>query len=240
MDFASLSGSVWGALGLTSAATTAGAFLLFRFLSEKWLTSKFDERLEAYKHAQQQELEQLRLKINTTFDWNAKLNTHEFEILPKLWELTNEAYYSVQDFASQWQQHSDLNKSPPSELDYVLKNSGLPEYQQIAVRTAADKTETFKKFMFWQKYNAVFEKFSAFDRYAISKTVFLQPSLVDLIEQLRQLMSHALAEKETEERYYDPRPGRWAKCDQFRKEGPEIRNQILSAVKDRLWSSSSV
>ncbi len=237
-------GATWtgivGTLGVTSAMAAGAAYILFRYLGDKWLTSKFDERLESYKHLQQQELEQLRFQINKTFDWTVKLHTHEFEILPKLWELVNEAYYSVAEFTSRLQQYADLNKSPPAEMDYILENSGLPEYQQIEIRAAADKTEVHRVYIFWKKYNAVAVRFQAFDRYATSKTVFLQPNLMDLIEQIRELMSDALVEQETEHRHPDPRAGRFANCDLFHKEGPEIRKQIQSAIKDRLWSSSSV
>jgi hypothetical protein len=37
----------------------------FRYLADKWLTSKFDKRLEQFKHAQQVEMENLRFKIST-------------------------------------------------------------------------------------------------------------------------------------------------------------------------------
>jgi len=46
------------------AATGATAYGLFRLLAEKWLDSRFGERLEALRHAQQQELEQLRARIS--------------------------------------------------------------------------------------------------------------------------------------------------------------------------------
>jgi hypothetical protein len=37
---------------------------LFRTFSEKWLNAKFEERLAAYKHEQQKELEHLKFTIN--------------------------------------------------------------------------------------------------------------------------------------------------------------------------------
>lgn len=229
-----------GTLGVTTATAVTAAYLLFRYFGDKWLTGKFKERLEAYKHMQQQELEQLRFQINKTFDWTVKLNTHEFEILPRLWELINDAYFSVDDFTSRIQHYADLNNSNLHELDYVLENSDLPEYQQREIRAADDKTKVYSGYIFWKKYRAVAEKFQAFDRYAIAKTVFLQPPLVGMIEHLRKLMSDALVEKEIEQREPNPRLGRWAKCDLFREEGPDVRDQIQKVVRDRLWSSSAV
>ena len=48
----------------------------------QWLDSKFAERLEAYKHQQQRELEQLRFQINALFDRVTKLHQREFQVLP--------------------------------------------------------------------------------------------------------------------------------------------------------------
>src|SRR5258705_12641703 len=47
-----------------TGAVGAFAWWLFRLFSEKWLNSKFEERLAAYKHEQQKELERLKFSIN--------------------------------------------------------------------------------------------------------------------------------------------------------------------------------
>ena len=79
-------------LGITAVGAAGAAYLLFRHLGDNWLAGKFNERLEAFKHAQQQQLEQLRLRINTTFDRTVKLHANEFEVLPELWGRLNEAF----------------------------------------------------------------------------------------------------------------------------------------------------
>jgi hypothetical protein len=45
-----------GAVVLVGGGLAAIAYWLFRIFSEKWLTTKFEERLAAYKHAQQRGL----------------------------------------------------------------------------------------------------------------------------------------------------------------------------------------
>jgi hypothetical protein len=47
---------------------------IFRTFSEKWLNAKFEERLAAYKHEQQKELEHLKFAINTQMDRATKLH----------------------------------------------------------------------------------------------------------------------------------------------------------------------
>jgi len=63
-----------GYLGVTLVGATALANWLFRLSTEKWLSRRFNEKLEDYKHAQQKELEKLRLQINATLDRTTKLH----------------------------------------------------------------------------------------------------------------------------------------------------------------------
>jgi hypothetical protein len=69
-----------GAAVVTS--TVALAYWLFKLFSEKWLTAKFDERLAAYRHQQQKELEELRFKIRSLMDRTTKLYQREFFARP--------------------------------------------------------------------------------------------------------------------------------------------------------------
>jgi hypothetical protein len=51
-----------GAVFAVGGGIAVVAYALLKFFGEKWLSAKFEERLAAYKHAQQKELEELRLK----------------------------------------------------------------------------------------------------------------------------------------------------------------------------------
>jgi hypothetical protein len=75
----------------------AVAYLAFKFLATKWLENKFAERLEAYKHQQQKELEQLKFQINASFDRLTKLHQHEFQVLPDAWGvLVRSFHFSIE------------------------------------------------------------------------------------------------------------------------------------------------
>lgn len=47
------------------------------------MNTKFEQRLAAYKHEQQKELEQLKFAINAQMDRATKLHQKEFEVLPE-------------------------------------------------------------------------------------------------------------------------------------------------------------
>src|SRR5258706_7575844 len=85
MDFLSNLLATIGAVVIGAGAVGAFAWWLFRLFSEKWLNSKFEERLAAYKHEQQKELEHLKFEINAQMDRATKLHQREFEALPEAW-----------------------------------------------------------------------------------------------------------------------------------------------------------
>src|SRR5947199_1535915 len=82
----------------------------FRYLADKWLTSKFDKRLEQFKHEQQVEMENLRFRINSLFDRTTKLHQREFEVVPTAWALLVECKNQVSAFITAFQQYPDLDR----------------------------------------------------------------------------------------------------------------------------------
>ena len=72
-----------GALVLAGGTVTGLALWLFKLFGEKWLSSKFAKRLEAFKHDQQKEIEHLRFEISKLLDRTIKLHQREFEVLPR-------------------------------------------------------------------------------------------------------------------------------------------------------------
>lgn len=126
-------------VGAVLAALTGLAFGLFKLFGDKWLTAKFDERLENYKHAQQRELEKLRFTINALMDRTTKLNQHEFEVLPQVWALLSEAYSEAAHFTSPLQSYPDLNRMTPAHLIEFLEKSPLENWQKAELSTQSDK-----------------------------------------------------------------------------------------------------
>lgn len=233
--------NVWAALGVvgvTAATLTGVAYGLFRYLGDTWLTAKFNERLESYKHAQQRELEQLRFEISSLLDRTIKLHQHEFDVLPDLWAKLNEAYGYVASFVSPLQTHADLDRMSPSHLEDFLAKSEIAEYQKQELRAGADKTQRHAKIRFWYDLNEVQKKYSEFNRIFVTKSIFLEVALKTKVTELRDMMFDALNEKRFEEQYPDPRKGRWEKCENLRKEGQAKLEEIGDEVQRRLWNQS--
>jgi hypothetical protein len=226
-----------GAFGISVLGLTGAAYGLFRYLGDKWLTAKFNERLESYKHEQQRQLEQLRYRINTLFDRTVKLHQHEFDVLPELWAKLNEAFGYASSFVSPLQSYPDLDRMTPAHLDDFLAKSDMADFQKDELRSGTDKTRRHMKIRFWYDLNETQRKYSEFNNAFVSKSIFLQREIKAPMQELRDMMYDALSEKKFEEQYQDPRAGRFDKCDTLRKEGPQKLEEIGEKVRERLWSS---
>lgn len=105
-----------GTVVVAGGGLSAIAYGLFRFFGERWLNTKFEERLAAYKHAQQKELEHLRLEINSLLDRNVKLHQKEFDILPQAWSLFNDAFWQI-DGIWGFKSYADVKLLSPEKLE---------------------------------------------------------------------------------------------------------------------------
>lgn len=223
-----------GFLGVTVAGATALAYWLFRTFSEKWLSQKFNERLEDYRHAQQKELERLRLQISSTMDKTVKLNQFEFDVLPKLWSLLTAAFGEVSHLVSRMQSHSDLTRMNPQHLAEFLEKSELAEWQKAEVKASSDKTMTYAKISFWYDFNRVNKVYYEFNNYLIANGIFISDELKAKMKGLRQMMSDALLEKRLDHEHEMLGPGRFKKERDLRTEGPPLLDEIEIDVQTRL------
>jgi hypothetical protein len=229
-----------GQFGITVVVAIGAAWALFRYLGDKWITKKFGENLEAFKHAQAQEIEKLRLKINTAFDRTVKLHNQEFEVLPEIWTRMIDAYSASVAFVSPLQSHPDLDRLKGAELEHFLSQSKLHDYQKWDIRNANSKLEIYIEMIFWHTYREVDEKRRRFEEYQQTRGLFIQDVLQVEIKEVADLIWDALNEARFEKQHPNPRVGRYEKAEKLRAEGPARCEAIGKAIKSKLWESASL
>ena len=229
--------AITAVFGVAATAIVGMAFWFFRLLSEKWLDAKFNERLENYRHSQQRELEKLRFSINTLMDRTTKLHQHEFDILPQVWSNLVEAFGNIQSFVSPLQQHADLDNMGDAQFEEFLSKSDLFEWQKVQLKEGRDRNSLYFKMKFWQDYNRVFASYAVFHNHFVKNGIFIQPELKAKLGALSDVLSEVLNERSFEEQYPNPRADRFAKCDQFRKNGSDMLKSIEKDVQTRLWDA---
>jgi hypothetical protein len=228
---------VLGELGITAIAAVGVAWIFFRYLGDKWITGKFGEKLEAFKHVQQREIEQMRHQLSTIFDRKLKLHAQEFDVLPLVWEKLTLAYHEVLGLTSPMQSYPNLDVVRPEQLEHFLASTELADFQKAEIRNVTNKAEVYRSMRFWPWYDKVNSERISFERYFLTKRIFIQDSELRVrIEKLTDLMVRAMIEANHEERSPQPRPERWASRDALIDEGKGLHNEIGEVIERRLWS----
>ena len=128
-----------GAVVLAGGGVSLIAYQAFKHLAARWLDSKFDERLQALRHAHGKELEQLRFKIAALLDRTTKLHQKEFELLPEAWSKLNDAFWEVRAFVSPMQAYADIDRMTPPQQEEFIEGSRLTSWQKDELRKSDQK-----------------------------------------------------------------------------------------------------
>jgi hypothetical protein len=230
-----------GGSAVVLAGSAGFAYWLFKQFSEKWLTAKFNERLEAYKHQQQKELEELRFKISGLLDRTVKLHQREFEVLPETWAKLVIAHANVQGLVSAFQEYPDVNRMSSKQLEEFIENSPLRPWQKDELRNASDKTEYYVDARNWVRTWDVREICRDYFVYEKKNSIFIRTEIKDAFKTVSDLMNAALVEHEFElqHRKMDNRShnDRWVERTKFSKESPTLLESTEKLVQQRLWDS---
>lgn len=227
--------------GLFVAAVGGGAIALgvMRFFGQQWLTNEFAKRLEAFKHEQQKEMEQVRYRINSYFDRAVRLHQVEFEVLPELWGRLVDAFDTTTHFTSFLQQFPDVDKMNAEHLEEFLAKSPFMEWQKRELRESKNKGNYYVKAIFWHHLNETKRTYREFNTYLTKRGIFLPVELRQKFDALSDMIWRAIIEREVAE---DPgarmieRPSR----DKLETEGTAVRAEIQAIVEAALRDSKSL
>jgi hypothetical protein len=209
----------------------------FRYLADKWLTSKFDKRLEQFKHAQQVEMENLRFKISTLFDRTTKLHQREFEVVPAAWALLVESKNQVSAFITAYQQYPDVDRMTGPQLDEFLEDSFLTKWQRDEIKAATKKTEYYIKAIFFHRYDQARAACREQHVYVLKNGIFMPHDMKEKFDKTSDLVWKALVEHEINQSD-KPVPRLSAARDALHKEGDPLMKSLEEAIQGALWQGN--
>jgi hypothetical protein len=227
-----------GAVVLTGGGITLLAYKIFEWLGQKWLESKFAERLESLKHVQQLEIEKLRLEINTLLDRTVKLHQREFDVLPEAWGLLTDAFAEVHNVGLGIVQYDDVNRMNEEHLEEFLKNCHLMEWQKTELRAARDKTRYYGDAIAWRNLGEARRSYGKFHLYFQKNGIFIQEKLKSQFLSLGLLLRQVLAEREVSMNHPQT-ANKFEKGMELHESGQKLLNALEAEVQNRLWSSIS-
>ncbi len=161
------------------------AHVVFIFLGKNVVENWFSKRMEAYKNAQAQELEEFKYKINALFNRVTKIHEKEFEVLPKAWELLQNALGQIGRMASPLQSYPDFTWMSETEFQEFLETTKLRKHEKEGLASAPDKNKFYQEKIFWHElYDARsrindLHNFLLYDKIFLSKDLFEQFGKID-------------------------------------------------------------
>jgi hypothetical protein len=185
------------AAGVVVVAGGGAAALIFgplRYLADKWLTSKFNQRLEHFKHVQQVEMENLRFKINSLFDRTTKLHQREFEVVPTAWALLVECKNQVSALIAAFQQYPDLDRMSAPQLDEFLEGSFLAKWQRDELKASAKKVDYYIDAVFYHRYDQARAACREAHVYVLKNGIFMPSDMKEKFDKISDLVWKALVE----------------------------------------------
>ncbi len=203
------------------------------------MDGKFAERLEACKHRQQRELEQLRLQINTLFDRATKLHQREFQVLPDAWALLLDAFRETLNFVSSLQTYPDLETMKPMQFAEFVEACTLAawEKEELKSQPAGSKQKYYQEHIFWHDCNAASNAANECHTFLQKNGIFIEKTVKQRFQKIDQLIREAIVTRRAVQQYGGPID--WNKVEAFNKEGAPLLDELEVLVQSCLWTHDS-
>jgi hypothetical protein len=226
-----------GGVFIGGGTITAFALWLFKQFSERWLQSRFAERLAAFRHEQEKELEHLRFEISKLLDRTVKFHQREFEVLPQAWTLLTKSYYTTLAVTSSLQSYPDLSNVGDVQLEEFLADSKLNNWQKAELKVATDRNKYYQDAIFWHRLNGAKQASRTSTEYLTVNGIFMRPELKEKFDQIDDLGWQALVEHEFNQRS-SIFPKQMTEQKKFGEQGPVLLRSLEREIQKRLWSET--
>lgn len=175
---------------------TAFAYLIFRYLGQKWIESKFAAQLELQRQEHAKELHELKKRLDAELSRIVKLQDREFTVVAEAWDLLQDALSHVGALVSFLQQYPDLSRLSDDRLDEVLEGSRFTNVHRQEVRDAEDRNHRYQQLVFWYNLHDAKLVWQKYRSYIRKNSVFLRQELGDSFEKINGIMWDALVSRE--------------------------------------------
>lgn len=213
-----------------------------RLYIDKWLTRRFQGQLDNLKHVQAQEIERLRAKIAGMLDRTTKLHQHEFEVLPRSWDLLSLALGSISQLTASFREGVDLGAMTPEDLDVFLRKGPLEEHQKQEIREASrfEKVTIYRKLNERIEFNSASKVIGDFHNYTIQHGIFIEPDIRAKLMEASQELQKALTCWKWVLQTPDHELRPVAESQGHVKKALEISKEIDALISSRLWSAAKL
>lgn len=225
-----IGGATLGGVGLVAVA-----YWIFQTWGAQWLQSRFNSQLEALRHQQAQEMENLRFRIGRMMDRSIKLHEREFEVVPEAWRLLVDAYYQTAAHTSSARMAPAVQRMNEEQLEEFLAGTEWHESQKQEMRDAArvDRSQIEYRISYLHEHPKVEEIARTFNRYLEKYGIFI--SNKTQFKEIGDIIWDALGEYANMRELELPRER--AAQERLNKEGRKLMEQLEVDIHRRFWKT---
>ncbi len=186
--------AILGGGTLIIATVVGAAWWIFQTFSGKWLDSRFNERLEAYKLAGAVEIARVQFSIDAKLDRATKLHAHEFDVLPKAFDMLCSTAGAVNALIEKDPKYPDLSQATDHELDALLEETPLSDHDKAEIRAnkGFSLQPTYIKVKRRHLMTTAVAETQTLHNYLASKSIFIQPDLREKFLKASRLLSNTV------------------------------------------------
>jgi hypothetical protein len=179
--------------------SAAVAYLIFRFLGEKWIENKFERQLEADRHVHAKELQDLKKNLDSELNRALKIQEKEFDVLSESWEKLKIAENSMGVAFSMIREGINLDAMSEKEIESLLSNFGMMETHKKQIKESENKSKLYSQIIVRYELSDALKTFHDFLSYVRKNSIFIRPHLEALFLQIEEKMREAISLKKTEQ-----------------------------------------
>lgn len=227
-----------GAVVAAGGGLSLIAYAIFRFLGERWLNNKFEERLSDYKHKHQKELEHLKHEISKLMDRATKLHQREFDVIPEAWGKMNDAYNKARSLTAVLQEYADVGGMSQVQLEEYLEENPLLNWQKAELKTidGIERQRYYQKAISPHRVHQAWAACVDLNIYLRKNGIFMPPDILAKFEGITDVIFNAVAEYRNNEQL-EIRPRERVAHKVLHEQCEQLIKDLQADVQGRLWGS---
>ncbi len=171
-------------------------YLFFMFLGKKWLEEKFSKRLEAYKHEQAKELEDMKFSINSQFNRITKIHEKEIEILPIAWMKLILVTQKLTILTSPLKQYPNFIGNSPEETNKIVDATAFTEDRKTRIKNSTNKLESYQDAQLYFELSETYDASADFNSFIENNSIFLTTEIKNRFKEVNTIIRKTILDKQ--------------------------------------------
>jgi len=140
-------------------------------------------------------------QVSSRGESGTRIHEKEFEVLPKAWQLLNEAHGAAYQVTRAFRQWPNLDGMPDKQLEAVLDATPLAEFQKNEIKGCGNKLNRYQEVIFWYELDDAKRAQIALNNYLAVNSIFMTEALRRQFSEINKLLIDVIHYEQTTRQY---------------------------------------